>query len=127
MTMPGVGSMTALAYSATIDDPTRFPHSESVGAYLGLTPRRYSSRETDRTGRISRCGDAFARSYLYEAANVLLSRSGMTHSLKSWAQNIATRSGAKKARVAVARKMAVVLHRMWLDGTDFGAPTVNAA
>jgi|JI8StandDraft_1071087.scaffolds.fasta_scaffold97333_2 transposase len=127
MTMPGVGSMTALAYSATIDDPTRFRHSESVGAYLGLTPRRYSSGETDRTGRISRCGDALARSYLYEAANVLLSRSTMTSSLKSWAQRIAKRSGAKKARVALARKMAVVLHRMWLDGTDFGAHTVNAA
>jgi transposase len=127
MTMPGVGMMTALAFSATVDDPTRFRHSASVGAYLGLTPRRYSSGETDRTGRISKCGDALARSYLYEAANVLLTRSGVSNTLRSWAQKIAKRSGQKKARVALARKMAVVLHRMWLDGTDFGAQTANAA
>jgi transposase len=126
MTMPGVGTMTALAFAATIDDPSRFRHSASVGAYLGLTPRRYASGEVDRMGRISRCGDALARSYLYEAANVLLTRSRTASPLRSWAQKLAKKAGFKKARVALARKMAVVLHRMWLDGTDFGANTVNA-
>ena len=126
MTMPGVGNMTALAYSATIDDPARFRHSANVGAYLGLTPRRYASGEIDRMGRISRCGDALARSYLYEAANVLLTRSRATNPLKARGLKIAKRSGFKKARVALARKMAVVLHRMWLSQTDFGAHTANA-
>ena len=126
MTMPGVGTMTALAFAATIDDPSRFRHSASVGAYLGLTPRRYASGEVDRMGRISRCGDALARSYLYEAANVLLTRSRTSSPLRSWAQKLAKKAGFKKARVALARKMAVVLHRMWLNGTDFGANTVNA-
>lgn len=126
MTMPGVGTMTALAFAATIDDPSRFRHSASVVAYLGLTPRRYASGEVDRMGRISRCGDALARIYLYEAANVLLTRSRTTSPLRSWAQKLAKKAGFKKARVALARKMAVVLHRMWLDGTDFGANTVNA-
>lgn len=127
MTMPGVGPMTALAFSSAIDDPARFKCSASVGAYLGLTPRRYASGETDRMGRISRCGDALTRSYLFEAANVLLARSRSTNPLKSWGQKLAKRAGFKKARVALARKMAVVLHRMWLNETDFGAHTVNAA
>jgi transposase len=122
MTMPGVGPLTSLAFSAAIDDPTRFRHSASVGAYLGLTPRRYSSGEVDRMGRISRCGDALMRSYLYEAANIFLTRSRKTSPLKSWATKLAKRAGFKKTRVALARKMAVVLHRMWVDGTDFGAP-----
>jgi transposase len=126
MTMPGVGPMTALAYSATIDDPARFSSSSSVGAYVGLTPRRYQSGDTDRMGRISRCGDALTRSYLYEAANVMLSRSRSTNSLKSWGLKLAKRAGFKKARVALARKMAVVLHRMWVDGTDFGAHSAAA-
>lgn len=121
MTMPGVGPLTALAFSAAIDDPARFRHSASVGAYLGLTPRRYASGETDRMGRISRCGDALTRSYLYEAANVLLTRSRKTSPLRSWGAKLAKRAGFKKARVALARKMAVVMHRMWVDGTDFGA------
>ena len=121
MTMPGIGPMTALAYSAAIDDPARFRSSSSVGAYVGLTPRRYKSGEIDRMGRISRCGDALTRSYLYEAANVMLSRSRSTNSLKSWGLKLAKRAGFKKARVALARKMAVVLHRMWVDGTDFNA------
>jgi transposase len=121
MTMPGVGPMTALAFSATIDDPARFRSSSSVGAYVGLTPRRYKSGEIDRMGHISRCGDALTRSYLYEAANILLSRSRNTNPLKSWGLKLAKRAGFKKARVALARKMAVVLHRMWRDETDFGA------
>jgi transposase len=126
MTMPGVGPMTALAFSAAIDDPARFRSSASVGAYLGLTPRRYASGETDRMGRISRCGDALTRSYLYEAANIMLTRSRAANPLKSWGAKLAKRAGFKKARVALARKMAVVLHRMWFDGTDFGARTATA-
>ena len=121
MTMPGVGPLTALAFSAALDDPARFRHSASVGAYLGLTPRRYASGETDRMGRISRCGDPLMRSYLYEAANIMLSRTRTTNPLKSWGAKLAKRAGFKKARVALARKMGVVLHRMWVDGTDFGA------
>jgi transposase len=120
MTMPGVGPMTALAFASAVDDPSRFKHSASVGAYLGLTPRRYSSGEIDRMGRISRCGDPMARSYLFEAANIMLTRSRTTNPLKTWGARIAKRAGFKKARVALARKMAVVLHRMWADGTDFG-------
>ena len=126
MTMPGVGPLTALAFSAALDDPARFRHSASVGAYLGLTPRRYASGETDRMGRISRCGDPLMRSYLYEAANVLLTRSRKANPLRSWGAKLAKRAGFKKARVALARKMAVVLHRMWVDGTDFGAPKAAA-
>ena len=126
MTMPGVGPMTALAFQAAIDDPLRFKHSRSVGAYVGLTPRRYSSGEMDRMGRISRCGDALMRSYLYEAANIMLTRSRSSNALRSWAAKLAKRAGFKKARVALARKMAVVLHRMWVDGTDFGAPKLAA-
>lgn len=126
MTMPGVGPLTALAFQAAIDDPTRFRHSASVGAYIGLTPRRYASGEIDRMGRISRCGDALIRSYLYEAANVMLTRSRGDNPLRSWGSKLAKRAGFKKARVALARKMAVVLHRMWRDGTDFGAPKLAA-
>jgi transposase len=120
MTMPGVGPMTALAFRAAVDDPARFKHSASVGAYLGLTPRRYSSGEIDRMGRISRCGDPMVRSYLFEAANIMLARSRAANPLKTWGAKLAKRAGFKKARVALARKMAVVLHRMWLDETDFG-------
>jgi transposase len=126
MTMPGVGPLTALAFRAAIDDPNRFDHSRSVGAYLGLTPRRYASGETDRMGRISRCGDALVRSYLYEAANIHLSRCGKPNPLKTWGNKLAKRAGFKKARVALARRMAVVLHRMWRDGTDFGQPKAAA-
>lgn len=126
MTMPGVGPLTSLAFSAAIDDPARFRHSASVGAYVGLTPRRYSSGEVDRMGRISRCGDALMRSYLYEAANIMLTRSRKENPLKSWGVKLAKRAGYKKARVALARKMAVVLHRMWVDGTDFGGQKTAA-
>ena len=126
MTMPGVGPMTALAFRTAIDDPSRFRHSASVGAYLGLTPRRYASGEIDRMGRISRCGDPLVRSYLFEAANIMLGRTRKANPLKSWGTKLTKRAGFKKARVALARKMAVVLHRMWIDGTDFGAPMVAA-
>jgi transposase len=119
MTVPGIGPITALCYLATIDDPARFNKSRSVGAYVGLTTRRYASGETDRTGRISKCGDAMLRSYLYEAANVLLTRITRWSALKAWGMRIAKRRNLNKARVAVARKLAVILHRMWIDDTEF--------
>jgi transposase len=119
MTVPGVGPITALCYLATIDDATRFKKSRSVGAYAGLTTRRYRSGEIDWTGRISKCGDAMLRTYLYEAANVLLTRIAKWSALKSWGMRIAKRSSLRKAKVAVARKLAVILHRMWVDGTEF--------
>jgi transposase len=119
MTAPGVGAITALCFLATIDDPTRFKRSRSVGAYAGLPARGYASGETDWTGRISKCGDAMLRSYLYEAANVLLTRVAKWSALKAWGLRLAKRSGLRKAKVAVARKLAVLLHRMWMDGTDF--------
>lgn len=119
MTAPGVGPITALCYLATIDDPSRFKKSRNVGAYLGLTTKRYASGEIDWTGRISKCGDAMLRSYLYEAANVLLTRIAKWSALKAWGMRIAKRSGLRKAKVAVARKLAVILHRMWIDGTEF--------
>jgi transposase len=119
MTAPGVGPITALCYLATIDDPTRFKRSRSVGAYVGLTSRRYASGEVDWTGRISKCGDPMLRSYLYEAAGVLLTRVAKWSVLKAWGMRVAKRSGLRKAKVAVARKLAVILHRMWIDGTEF--------
>ena len=118
-TAPGIGPITAFCYLATIDDPTRFKRSRSVGAYIGLTSRRYASGEVDWTGRISRCGDPMLRSYLYEAAGVLLTRVAKWSVLKAWGMRIAKRSGLRKAKVAVARKLAVILHRMWVDGTEF--------
>ena len=93
--------------------------SKRVGAYVGLTTRRYSSGEVDWTGRISKCGDPMLRSYLYEAAGVLLTRVQKWSALKVWGMRLAKRIGMRKARVAVARKLAVILHRMWADGTDF--------
>ena len=119
MTVPGVGPITALAFMAAIDEPSRFERSRNVGAYLGLTPRRYASGEVDRSGGISKCGDSLARSYLFEAAGVLLTRTQKWCKLKSWGLRLAKRSGGKKARTAVARKLAVLLHRMWCDGTNF--------
>jgi len=119
MTVPGIGPLTALAYRATIDDPTRFARSRNVGAYVGLTPRRFASGEVDYTGRISKCGDVMLRSYLFEAAGVLLIRVHKWCALKAWGVRLAKRVGFKKAKVAVARKMAVILHRMWIDGTSF--------
>ena len=109
MTAPGVGPITALCFLATIDDPTRFRRSRSVGAYAGLTTRRYASGEIDWTGRISKCGDKMLRSYLYEAANVLLTRVAKWSALKSWGMRVAKRSSLRKAKVAVARKLAVIL------------------
>ena len=119
MTVPGVGPLTALAFVTTVDEPARFRRSSSVGAYLGLTPRRHQSGERDVSGRISKCGDRLTRSYLFEAANVLMTRVERWSSLKAWAIRLAKRIGAKKAKVALARKLAVLLHRLWQDGTSF--------
>ena len=119
MSCPGVGPLTALAFRATIDRPDRFRKSRDVGAHLGLTPRRYQSGETNVQGRISRCGDELARTALYEAAHALLIRSAKWSSLRAWGMNIAKRRGMARARVAVARKLAVTLHRMWADGSEF--------
>ena len=119
MTAPGVGAVVALTYRSGVDDPTRFRSSRALGPYLGLTPRRYQSGETDVTGGISRAGDAMARTALYEAATVILTRAVRFSPLKRWAVAVAARRGVKRARVALARKLATVLHRIWLDGTTF--------
>ena len=119
MTIPGVGPVTALAFKSTIDDPGRFRRSSDVGAHLGLTPRQYQSGETDVRGRISRSGDAFTRSALFTAAHVMLTRSCQWTSIRGWGLRIAKRSSLKKAKIAVARKLAVVMHRMWRDDAPF--------
>ncbi len=127
MTVPGIGPITALAYRAAIDDPMRFKQSRSVGAYVGLTPRRYASGEVDWSGRISKCGDAMLRTYLFEAAGVLLTRVHKWCALKAWGLRLAKRTSLRKAKVAVARKLAVILHRMWIEGTQFQWSTKEAA
>ncbi|MCR4331993.1 MAG: IS110 family transposase [Sulfuricaulis sp.] len=119
MGVPGVGPITALAFRATIDRPDRFRRSRDVGAHLGLTPARYQSGETDIQGKVSRCGDELARTALYVAAHTLLVRSRKWSSLRAWGMKVAKRRGMARARVAVARKLAVILHRMWSDATEF--------
>ena len=127
MSAPGVGVLVGLTYVAAVDDPGRFRSSKAVGAHFGLTPKRYQSGETDVTGRISKIGDASVRTTLYEAANVILTRPVKGSCLKSWAMRIAKRAGMRKAKVALARKLAVVLHRMLTDGTRFVADKAAAA
>ena len=122
MTIPGVGQLTALAFVAAIDDPSRIRRSRDIGAYLGLVPRRYQSGEVDYTGGISKCGDGRVRTLLYEAANVMLTRYKGQLKLKDWAFAIAKRSTMRKARVALARRLAIIMHAMLRDGTEF-APT----
>jgi transposase len=119
MTVPGVGPLVAVTFTATVDDPKRFTSSKAVGAHFGLTPKKYQSGETDVTGGVSKVGDAMVRTASYEAANVLLSRTTRFSTLKRWALDIAKRRGVKRAKVALARKLATVLHRMWVDGTEF--------
>jgi transposase len=126
-TIPGVGSIVALTFASAIDDPGRFKSSKTVGALFGLTPKKYQSGETDVTGRISKIGDAGVRTALYEAANVILTRTRKGSSLKKWAMGVAKRAGMRKAKVALARKLAVVMHRMLLDGTSFVAQKGGAA
>jgi transposase len=119
MTTPGVGPINALAFTSAIDDPTRFHDSRAVGAYFGLTPRRYQSGKSDHTGRISRAGDKFERSLLFEAAQCLAFRSTRALALKAWFEALAARVGRKKALVALARKLAVIMHAMLVHGRDF--------
>lgn len=119
MTAPGIGPVIALTFQATVDVPTRFPKSRLVGAHFGLTPKRYASGQTDHSGHVSKCGDAMMRTALFEGAQALLVCTKKWCSLKAWGMGIARRRGMKRAIVAVARKLAVILHRMWLDGTEF--------
>lgn len=119
MTVPGVGALVALIFKASVDDPARFTSSKAVGPYFGLTPRKYQSGETDVTGGITKVGDEMARTALYEAAQVMLTRAKSFSALKRWALEVAKRRGMKRAMVALARKLATVLHRMWVDGVDF--------
>jgi transposase len=120
MSVPGVGPIVALTFAAAIDDPARFKSSKDVGPHFGLTPKKYQSGETDRTGRISKAGDGAVRFVLYEAAHLIITRplKGCTD-LKSWAMRLVNRGGLKKATVALACKLAVIMHRMLVDGTAF--------
>src|SRR5258705_4720768 len=121
MTIPGVGQLTALAFVAAIDEPERFRRSRDIGAYFGLVPRRYQSGEIDYTGSISKCGDRRLRTLLYEAANVMLTRYKPPLKLKDWALAIAKRSTMRKARIALARRLAIIMHAMLRHGTEFKA------
>ena len=122
-----VGPVVALTLRATLDVPARFQNSRAVGAALGLTPCKYQSGESDHTGGISRCGDEMMRVMLYEAAQVMLVRSTRWSWLKAWAMQIARRRGMKKAIVALARRLAVIMHRIWVDGTEFSCSRQEAA
>jgi transposase len=127
MSMPAVGPIVALTYASAIDDPTRFRSSKQAGAHFGLTPKKHQSGETDYTGRISKIGDSSVRTALYEAAHIMLTKplKGCTQ-LKSWAMRIAKRAGMSKAKVALARRLAVIMHRMLADGTPFNAAAAAA-
>jgi transposase len=119
MTVPGVGAIVAVTFKAAVDDPGRFKRSRDVGAHFGLTPKRHQSGEVDRSGHISKTGDAQVRTALFEAAHVMLLRVQRFSALKAWALRVARTRGLKRAKVALARKLAVVLHRLWVDGTEF--------
>src|SRR5580700_2219308 len=119
ITTPGVGPVVALTYRVTVDVPARFRNSKAVGAVFGLTPAKYQSGQNERTGSISRFGDEMMRMMLYEAAQSMLVRSAKWSWLKAWAMKIARHRGMKKAIVALARRLAVIMHRMWVDGTEF--------
>jgi transposase len=127
MSTPAVGPIVALTYASAIDDPARFKSSKRVGAHFGLTPKRHQSGETDYTGRISKIGDGSVRTVLYEAAHIMLTKPVKGCSaLKSWAMRIARRAGMSKAKVALARKLAVILHRMLVNRTPFNAAAAAA-
>jgi transposase len=127
MTTPGIGPIVGLTFVAAIDDPGRFRSSKQVGAHFGLTPRKYQSGETDVSGRISKIGDGSVRTALYEAANIILTRPVKGSALKRWALAVAKRAGARKAKVALARKLACLLHRMLADGTPFAVEPAERA
>jgi len=119
MTVPGVGPIAALTFKAAVEDPARFKRSRTVTAHFGLTPRRYQSGEHDNPGRISKAGDRDVRATLYAAANALLMRTMAGSQIKSWGMRLMRTKGRRRAVVAVARKLAVLLHRMWADGSEF--------
>jgi transposase len=119
MTVPSVGPLVAITYKSAMDDPNRIAKSKAAGALFGLTPKKYQSGEKDVTGGITRAGDEMVRTALYEAANVLLARITRFSKLKRWGMDVAKRRGSKRAKVALARKIAVILHRMWVDGTTY--------
>ena len=119
MTAPGVGAVVALTFRAAIDEPARFTSSRAIGPCFGLTPRRYQSGEMDRSGGISRAGDPGVRQALFTAAHVMMTSVSRDFPLKSWAKALAARAGVKRAKVALARRLGVILHRMWMDGSEF--------
>ena len=119
MTVPGVGAVIAVTFTSAVDDPRRFAKSAALGAHFGLTPKKYQSGERDVTGAISKAGDGLVRAALYEAAHIMLTRAVRFSALKQWAMAVAKRRGMKRAKVALARKLAVVMHAMWRDGTAF--------
>jgi transposase len=122
MTTPAVGPVVSLTYASAIDNPQRFKSSKMVGPHFGLTPRKYQSGETDVSGRISKVGDASVREALYQAAHIMLTKPVKNCTgLKSWAMRIAKRAGMRKAKVALARKLAVIMHRMLADGLPFNS------
>jgi transposase len=127
MSTPAVGPIVALTYASAIDDPSRFKSSKQAGAHFGLTPKKYQSGETDYTGRISKIGDGSVRTALYQAAHIMLTKplKGCSQ-LKSWAMRIARRAGMSKAKVALARRLAVIMHRMLANGTPFNAAAAAA-
>lgn len=127
MTVPGVGALTALTFKTAIDDPTRIAKSRDVGPLFGLTPGRYQSGETDIIGKITKVGDVMVRTALFEAATVMLTRSTKSSRLKAWALDLVKRRGTKRAIVALARKLGVVLHRIWVDGSTFRCAKEGAA
>jgi transposase len=126
MTTTGVGAIVSLTYASAIDDPARFKSSKMVGPHFGMTPKKYQSGETDFTGRISKVGDSSVRTALYQAAHIILTKPVKASALKSWALRLAKRIGMSKAKVALARKLAVIMHRMLVDGTPFN-PAAGAA
>jgi transposase len=126
MTAPGVGPVVALAFRTGIDDVHRFAKSRLVGVHFGLTPRKYASGRIDRNGRITKCGDTMVRGYLFEAANSILARLRKACELRDWALQIAKKTSPKNAKVALARRLAILLHRMWLTGEAFRWPSAAA-
>ncbi|WIY24571.1 transposase [Parasedimentitalea psychrophila] len=127
MTVPGVGPIAALTFKAAVDDPTRFKRSPTVGTHFGLTPRRYQSGGHDNPVRISKAGDSDVRAALYAAGNALLMRSIAQSQIKSWGMRLMRTKGRRRAVVAVARKLAVLLHRMWVDGAEFRQEQLGSA
>jgi transposase len=118
-TATGVGTLVALVYRSGVDDPHRFAKSLAVGAHYGLTPKRHQSGDSERIGHITKVGDEMVRRALYQAAHTILTRPVKPSALKAWALRVAKRRGMQRAKVALARKLAVILHRMWVDGTEF--------